>query len=683
MKFGSLQRAEQKRLKVRSFKAGTVMSGNGSDIPDNALAESENMWREKGVLCTRPALYADASNIIKSESAYLYPFFYKITDSAFYIKGEYKKIALEEYCLDNSVYYCNVFLVGSDGKSVSAGNFVFNRITDDEFYQPTNILFYSGGAVNGAGLFAFVSTADIYDYSQKGYRVYELSANANSWIEINSFYIPVVYINGRGNRYEEAKSTGYAYTGNPMFLEPQNLLNDRFKAYFTSDGYSSVFRLPLTDLNSGTVMCRVYKNPTLYTDWVIPEGKSSVTTVFYTANITLNIDRKKGILYFTDAEGDYPVPMMGMYHENNICVTAGKTVKNGFESVVSSTCCAAYGEATVFSGGIEKGKLFAIRNDNPLYFPCDSVCRVGENDGINALVGYKNGVLAFKQNEIYALTVKNGKAINSNSLLADDDSVFYNSDSFGIKKISGDNGLKNKYACLLLNGDAVWLGSDGGVYLLDTSSFEITKLSVAVDGFFKALSESDRKKAFAVRHGNLFLLLIGKKAVIMDFSEGNIKNPAWYLWSFPDVTALGAVSSAGRLRIFCTGSDGRVLYTAGLSGNEDTNILLNGGSAAVKKQSVSSYAVTKSFDFGVACDKKLINSISLSASSLGSIDIFINGKKFDSLSLGEPDIDYTCGTLKAVKLIPHLSPVRSVQLKFASDKAFSIGELSINYRETV
>lgn len=683
MKFGSLQRTEQKRLKVRSFKAGTVMGGTDSEIPDNALSGSENMWREGGVLCTRPALCADSSNIVKSETAFAYPFFYKITDSAVYIKGEYKKIAIEQYCLDDSVYYCNIFFVGADGKSAPAGNFVFNRITSEEFYNPTSILFYSGSAVKGAGVFAFVSAANINNYSQKSYRIYELSANLGYWQQLNDFYTPVVYMNGRGNRYEESKSTGYAYTGNPMFLESQNLLTDRFKAYFTSDGYSSSFRLPVSDLNSGAVTYRVYINPSSYTDWVIPEGKSSVTATFYTAQITLNIDRKKGMLYFTNSQGDYPVPMMHMYHENNICVTAGKTLKNGFESAVSSTCCAVYGSRTLFSGGIDKGKVFSIHSDNPLYFPCDSLCTVGENDGINALISYKNGVLAFKQNEIYALTVKNGTAINSSSLLADNGSVFYNSDSFGSKIISGDNGLKNKYACLLCGSTAVWLGSDRGIYSLNTSSFEITKLSEAVDGFLTALSDSDAEKAFAVRHGNRFLLLIGKKAVIMDFCDGGLKNPAWYLWSFPKTEALGAVSSAGRLRIFCTGSDGRVLYTAELSGNEDADIFLSNGSATVEKQPVSSYAVTKKFDFGITSDKKLIDSINLSASSVGTIDVFINGKRFDRLSLGEPDIDYTCGTLKAVKLIPHLSPVRALELKFSSDKAFSLGELIINYRETV
>ena len=85
-----------------------------------------------------------------------------------------------------------------------------------------------------------------------------------------------------------------------------------------------------------------------------------------------------------------------------------------------------------------------MHTDNPLYFPCDSTYKIGGEDGINALLSYKNGVLAFKENEIYTLSVRNGTAKNTNSLLADDDSVFYNSDSFTVKKVNGDKGQNHR-----------------------------------------------------------------------------------------------------------------------------------------------------------------------------------------------------------------------------------------------
>lgn len=684
MKFGSLKSNEQKKLRVRAFKAGNFTAVQPYDIPDNALYSSENMWYDKGVLRTREGLSADLKNIIKSENPPLNDTFsYKVSDNSVYINGKHKKIAIEDYCEDDSRYYCNIFFVDADGSSTPAGNFIFSRITDEDFYQPINILFYSGSAVNGAGIFALVSSRNIYNHSQTSYRIYELENSLSSWRELNNFYVPVVYINGRGNRYEESKSAGLAYTGTPKFLESQNMLTDRFKAYYTSDGYSSCFRLPFTDLDNDTVKCRVYKNSTEYTDWLIMEGQSSVTAIFDNLEITLSVDRKKGMLNFTNYAGDYSVPVMSRYHENNICVTAGKTVKNGIENAVSSTCCAVNGSRIVFSGGTDKGRVISVRAENPLYFPCDSSYKIVGEDGINALLNTKNGILAFRKNEIYALALKNGTAINSNSLLADDDSVFYNGDSFTAKRISDNKGLLNKYACLPCGNYILWLGSDRAVYAISISSYEITKLSEAVDGFFDNLSESEVKNVFAVQNGNRYLLLIGGKAVIMDYGNGGLSEPAWYFWSFPNTNVLGGFSSSGELCVFCTGTDGRVFYTAKLSGAEDTDISIKNNAPEIKKQFVPSKAETKSFDFGNMSVKKLIDSISLSAAANSKLEIFINGRRFDSVNLGEPDIDSTCGTLKSVKLLPHLSPVKSLQLKLCSNSAFSLGELVINYRETV
>lgn len=684
MKFESLQRNEQKTFKVRGFKSGTVTSSLACDIPDNALCESENMRYEGGALCTRAGLNADSGNIIKSENPPAYDTFsYKVTDFGVYIDGNYKKIAIEEYCQDDSIYYCNIFFVGADGNSSAAGNLIFNRITFEDFYQPTNILFYSASPVEGAGVFALVCTRNIYNYSQASYLVYELESGLSSWKELHHFYVPVVYMNGRGNRYEESRSLGFAYTGTPMFLESRNMLTERFKAYFTSDGYSSSFRLPFTNLNDDIVQCRIYMSSTEYTDWVIMDSQSSVTTTFGNARVTLTVNREKGMLSFTCDGGDYSVPLMNKYHENNICVIAGKALENGIESAVSSTCCAVLGSRLVFSGGTDRGRVISVRTDKPLYFPCDSSYKIGGEDGINALLSFNNGILAFKQNEIYTLTLKNGNAINSTSLLADDDSVFYTKDTFTAKKISGDKGLKNKYSCLLCGNEAIWLGSDRAVYAISTSSFEITKLSANIDRYLTSLSESEASNIFAVHNDNRYLLLLGKKAVIMDYRNGGLKNPAWYVWSFQNNNVLGGFSSLGQLYLFSTGTDGRVFYTAKLSGTDDTDICRSDDEPVINKYSVAGMAVTKGFDFGSMSNKKLIDSINISASSKARLEIFINGRSLDILNLGGPDIDYTCGTLKSVKLIPHLSPVKSLQLKFSSDGAFSLGELIINYRETL
>ena len=90
----------------------------------------------------------------------------------------------------------------------------------------------------------------------------------------------------------------------------------------------------------------------------MPDAVSDTQT-FYTAEITMRVDRSKGIVYFTGADNkDYPVPAMSMYHENNICVRAGKSAANEeLREICTLTCCAVYDSKLIFSGGSENGKI--------------------------------------------------------------------------------------------------------------------------------------------------------------------------------------------------------------------------------------------------------------------------------------------------------------------------------------
>lgn len=685
MKFSSLNRTGLKAFKVKDFSGGVNLCKTPSGISDSELSAVKNMQYESGVLTARPGILASDGDIIENEEiSNYYLISYRVTDTAVYINGEYKKIAVASYCESDAHYFCYIYFLGADGSKTPAGYINYNRISNDCFYQPTSLLFYSGAPVNGGGIFALVTAKDIYDETEYSYRIFEISADMTAWAEPTSFYTPVVYINGRGNRYEEAKATNWAYTGQPKILESRNMLTGRFKAYFTSDGYSSCFRLPFTSLASETVICRVYTAPDKYTEWFIEGYASSATATFYTADITLNVDRSKGMIYFTDSEGEYPVPMMSKYHENNICVTAGKKIENGFNKAASSTCCAAFDSKIIFSGGCDKGRVFCVSASNPLYFPEDSTAAVGTKErGINALLAYKNGIIAYKEDEIYALTVKKGEAINSTSLLADNDSVFYKSDSFSVKRVDGNIGCVNKNSAVICGNTPVWLGNDGEVYSLNISSWEMSRLSAAIKPYLAEIGAGELQKACASGDGSQYMLMIGSKAVIMEYSQNELKagGVKWYIWDFGGIKMLGAAKSGEKQRFFCTGSDGNILYSAVLSGENDTDICIGGEGYVINTRKIPCSVTTKCFDFGSPAVKKLIDNILLSVSSCGELDIALNGKHFDRLRLNNPDIDCGCGAFKSVKIIPHLYGTQSLCMTFSSDSGFSIGELIINYRE--
>lgn len=685
MKYGSLKPNALKTFKVRDFSGGVNLSEIPSDISDIQLSDVKNMRHIGGALSTRPGLSANANDIIGNDTMwYSDAVSFKVTDNSFYIDGEYKKIAIAEYFAEDAHYYCFIYFVGIDGSKTAAGSITFNRTSNDCFYKPSNILFYSGTPVNGGGIFALVSSYDEYNPEERGYEIYEISSDMTKWVKPYDYYTPVVYINGRGNRYEEAKASNLAFTGQPKILESRNMLTSRFKAYFTSDGHSGCFRLPFTGLADESVICRVYTNPSQYTEWFISGNVTSATATFYTATITLNVDRAKGMIYFTDAEGEYPVPMMSMYHENNICVTAGKEMDNGFNSAASSTVCAVYGSEFIFSGGCEKGKVFCVSASNPLYFPEDSSAQIGGDEkGINALIPYKNGIIVYKDDEIYSLELKKGEPINSNSLLADDDSVFFKSATFSAKKINGNIGCVNKATAVLCGNRPVWLGNDGNIHSLNTSSWETENLSAAIEPYLNSIGENGLKTAFAIGNGTQYMLIAGEKAVIMEYTQNelNAVSAKWYIWDFGSVKVIGAAENGGKQRFFCTGSDGYIFYSAVLSGETDADICYGSTAPVITARNILSCLTTKRFDFGGMTDKKLIENICLSLSSVGTVDIAVNGQHFDRLRLGIPDTDYGCGTLKSVKIIPHMYGTESVCITLSGDDAFSLGELSVNYRE--
>ncbi len=687
MKFTSLQHTGVKTLRVRDFKGGTNISDPAFNIADNTLSNSLNMQRKNGSLISRQGIYATEDNIISTNrEADFRDVKFTVTDATFNVDGKERRVAFEYY--DDFISGCSytVFLLDENGNNLPAGMIYFSQTSSDTFFKPVNILFYSGKRVNGAGLFAIATVANIYDPSMIDYRIFELSSALSHWNRVISYYTPVVYINGRGTEYGRAKETGFAYTAEPKILESQNILSSRFVAYFTSDGYSSCFRLPFNNISNSTVICKVYISPTEYVRWCISKDETSDTQTFYTANITLNIDRATGMFYFTDAEGDYPVPMIGRYHENNIQISADKETDIDFKKAASCFSCACCDNKFIFFGGEDGSKIFVVDAENPLYFPLASCYTIGGGDKkTEAIVPAENKIIAFKENEIYELTLKKGEPINSVALLADNEAVFYKKDIVTARQISDKIGCKNKYSCINTGKRVLWLGNDKKIYSLDATNSNITPLSDAVSLYLEALDDGEILSGFAVEHNNNYILLMGKRAVIMNYKNNNslsTSDVGWYFWDFGNVRMIGGASNGEELILFCNGSDKKVFYSAILSGEKDIDIVIDDDeSPIITKHGFESSITTKSFDFGSILTKKLIESIFISVSATEDIEISLNGKYFDRVRLSLPDIDHACDTLKSVRLIPHLSGIETLNITLSSKKGFTLGELMFYYRE--
>ena len=417
MKYSCLKLQKGKVLNIPDFNKGIDRSGGSNE--KGSLYLSNNVWVKNGNVVTRPKFSTKDENIIITQlEGGVGRHNFEFTDSIYYHEGEFKRIIYEKFYYDMSGYAVCVYLLNVEGNITNLGYMYFGRLNDTVFFTPENITFYVGKPQNGGGIFALVSLVNEIDYKSREYEIYEINSALDEWERVTNYYIPTVYIYGRGNAYEMAsQAINATLSGNPIELETPNLLNGSFYAYFSSDGYSHSFRLPYSNLAKKAVVCRIHESPQKYTEWIISAEEEKDTQTFFGTSVTANVDRTKGIINFTVEAGFYPIPAIDLYCENNIRFMASLDIPNGKEEVISSTCAVNIGSRIVFSGGIAKNKLFYTKYDNPLYFPRNTGDDIGFSDSeVISLLTAGDRIIAFKNAEVYSITVKNGKSINNTAL---------------------------------------------------------------------------------------------------------------------------------------------------------------------------------------------------------------------------------------------------------------------------
>lgn len=470
MKYSPIPHKMAERFVVERLDGGLNLADSPEAISENQLSNCLNVWHSGGVLKTRPGIYTEAESLLYRISSQWDEVQHRFTDATVYYNGEYRRIAIITSVEDDSLIYCRFYLLGSGGSVVQIGTVNYYRVSSEIFFKPKSITVFSGAPTNGGGLYAFFSLSDMYNESSKIYEVHEISADFSQWSRITNFYIPTIYINGRGSDYELANSNNQAYTGKPTELEPLNLLSGWFYAYFTSDGYSSSFRLPVANIYKNMISCTVYYSPDSYCEWRIYEGQNENTQNFLSVSVTAVVDREKGTLRFLSNGEDYPIPKMSRYFENNIKIRAYKETGEEFKNIVSCTCAVRHNSRIFFSGGISGSEVYTAPVSNPLYFPLGAKLSLGnKQEPVTALAAQNNRLLAFKGNGIYTISLKEGDLFSKNSLLSDNPSLFYKADKLQAKVLNSSVGCVYPDTIQNCGGHLIWLGSDKSVYSLSPS----------------------------------------------------------------------------------------------------------------------------------------------------------------------------------------------------------------------
>lgn len=676
MKYNHLNTSPLKCFKLPELSGGNDPKSNRNEC----LYDSMNMWFYDGRLQTRPGLSPKTENAITiAKQSFDDEFDYRLHDvTVNYLDTEYR-IGTVGVSTDDFMYTLYIYFIASEFNVLPVGSLSFLRISSDNFKVPDNITFYTGEAQTGGGVFALVTLTNVENNAEKNYNIYEINSEFTEWQRVYDYYIPTVLINGRGNNYDVAYAEKSITYKSPMALESQNLLNGRFYAYYSSDGYSNMFRLPVSDLSMDSVVCRINYTSSMYVEWKVSGQAIVDTQSFMGADIMLEVDREKGTLSFTKSGEPYAIPVMPTYNENNIRITATKETPKGFEQVVDSTCSLTADGRLYLAGGQNGNILMMCKSENPLYFPQASTTDVGGTEPITALSIQSKKIIAFKDSECYYVTLRKGNRINEIGLIPDNDTFFKSDDRLNPELISKTVGCKFKNTVCKVGDKTVWLGQNSEIYALDSIGFDgVLKLTKSLrnDAKFEFMD------SFAVSDGRYYILGADARAVVCDLEK--VTSPKFYLWSFGKSFSLcGGFYRNADLWFWCYEGNSGVSYVASLSGENDIEMYYNeDGEIQGDTVRIKSFLKTRGYFPSGQNHKNAVESIYLALSGKGRVEVKVNDKRLALVDLRFSTDDYDKGEYKTVMLRPHLYDTERVEFEILSDSYFSVGDIEIFYRKT-
>ncbi len=636
-----------------------------SNLHIEALGESlefsKNLIFKDGFLQARKGTVTHTDRLL-NDSAYREgnSFKYKPLSLTLFTENDTKSLVAEEIDYDSTVFIVLVHILNGDGTPYTSVPISFQRIDSATFYIPQGYVFFKGAPQNGCGVYGLFALVNSENSEETEERIYELSADFDGWLLCSQTYVPTVYINGQGNKYDTAVQTNQIYTENPKYLEKLNILNGQFYAYFSSDGRSSSFRLPFADLDDRDVDCRLYCTVSDYIDWQIPKGQTTATATVYSVEVTMNVDRQSGIVYFTVPSGEYEVPLFTDRNENNLRFFAGKSTKWKLRDLALSVCNESANDRIYLCKG---NSVFVANYSNPLYFPLDSALSLGEEDRrITAIKSFKNRPAVFTREDTYLLTLKKGKALNSTSLLADNDRIFYSCDSLEPEILSDTVGCNQGESVISTNNALYWQGTDQSFYRLGST---VTCISADFSDYIKALFSNDGQ-VFGINADGLQLFIKGSCAVGVNYEDG--KTPIWYYFEYPEEIRFTGV--LGSQMLLCESPQFGLCFTADISGESDSCLTGEYYSVSVSELPIKSSLKTKALAFGCANTFKTVDEILMNL-SCGECKIYLNDRLGAELS----PID----SLSFVRLTPGLCAVNGLHIGLESEGAIRLGSVDINY----
>lgn len=712
-------------LRVPDLAGGLNLRDGSSEILDNQLTDSSNMWYEDGLLKTRPGI--EETVLRQFDNASFGNELKEYTSNGekkhgIYFDGEKGRMQLCSFPVEYSgnIGYREIYFY-----FVGAAEYKELPIIDFGF-EDSGVTSYFVIEKNSI-LYCFLSNRSIYklEYTKDG-AVWELVTDEEK-------YVPTVMIHCKCSHTLDSAYSSTTETNGTM-LEGYNLLSDYYKMVYSSINTSAnvekytmaygIIESTYADRYAGMTVKAKYtdKYGVIHDHSVELQGKPSSWFVWEdeasTDNLIMGVCGRQ--IRFKNADGTDAVLTKEDYVEDNLEFTLPYIPENRDEElnkIFNMTRCEWFGGASAgLAGGTrlflsgntdEKEKALVCWSglNNPLYFPENSYYYVGNTSERVTGFGKQSDMLViFKENETwytqyYQNTDITAEDLINQSVVDIQASAVY----FPLVQINPNIGCPYPDTVKLCRNRLVWLGSGGNVYTLVSESQYNERNIFCVSEMVNKKIKGEKPKASACDWNGYYCLKFWDRLYLMDYNcygythiasyskteDANIRIP-WYVWEMPDSGTVMAHNN--EMWSICYFSTNRLFndkisrFCVDLELNTDK--VANYEETVISAREIECYVITKFFDFSLPHRRKNIYRVDLQlgrecADIINVTFITESGSEEQMIISESGETENTdAGYIESRALFPCIRQIRRLGIKISSEGAMAIDGMIFKYRIT-
>lgn len=682
MKYPIKQNRAFSDIKIPNMLGGLNYRDSISDVADNQLTDSSNVWENLGLLCSRSGMQTNSNMpvLLEENSKVCFTEVKKIID------GEHTRLMFAK------TQECIKFWWQSSSKITEIASItVFDQTLDDNL-----IVFESGGKIYAFG---------------KDKVIYRINKNdlTDSWqiVSGTDIYAPRVMIH--------AEFINGVFTGTNF--EGYNLIGNRYRIIASAIPRNSTGNIPL----SYTLINDLPRNATVKAILTLPSGTHEHTVTCIDMEETtegtaqqdgyrIRVNPNTKVLTFIDGNGNTVYQNSSDFIEDNLEINACYFDYDKNNSIIFGM------NRSLWFGGSASGlmsgtRLFLYGSDtnknlvcwsslnNPLYFPERNNYSVGTEDTkVIAIAKQNNTICLFKEDEIYYSyyadqSYTGDDLIEQKTIDVESQGVY-----FPLILLTNELGCDVPYSVELCRNRLVFANSAGHIYSLinqnQNSERNVFKLSEMVERVIdipQTATSADIEGYYCLHCGNtIWLMKYDSYGYQYAYSyskneDANIKIP-WFKF---DIEGVQNIYNIGEDLLLFRNESGYT-YASVISKKNtqytDDKLRVIDNNIVIETNVYNSFIKTKAFDFGVAGIRKIINSIRIGSGNESGNTITVSlltDKGNEELTINpqfSENSPYSEEYLKSIFIYPTIKGFTKIAIKIETNGMLNIENMMIKIK---